>query len=93
MITACVESYQKMKLERIKKTTNITEEIHNITFESNMMRRQPHNRKPGRPKSKWTERALIENWNEIRKSIPELTNAEFNSNSENMTNKKEHASV
>ena len=58
-----------MKLKRIGKTINSTDSIHQITFENNVKPRTPPNRKQGRPKYKWAERAIIEYWNEIRKTF------------------------
>ena len=82
IITTFVQSYKKSKRTRIIRTISDTEEIHNISFEPNLHPRIPPNRKQGRPKYKWTERALIEFWNDIRKDIPNFTHIEYDKNNE-----------
>ena len=43
--------------------------IHQITLDEHLNPRIPLGRKRGRPKYKWAERALIEYWTEIRKTL------------------------
>ena len=55
-----------MKLKRIAKTINRKDQIHSISFESNLKPRTPPARKQGRPKYKWAEKGIIEYWDQIR---------------------------
>ena len=85
--------YRIVKL-RIRKTIESTEAIHQITFDENMDPIIPPRRNQGRPKYKWAERAIIEYWNEVRKTISDMTATEYDPNNEYIRNYiKEYASV
>ena len=60
------EFYKTMKLKRIEKAINSTEEIHHMTFNETLTPRIPPARKPGRPKYKWAEKGIKEYWDKIR---------------------------
>ena len=55
-----------MKLKRIEKTINSTEEIHQITFDEHLRPRIPPARKQGRPRYKWATKGIEEYWDQIR---------------------------
>ena len=68
-IITFAEFHQRMKLKRFEKTVNSKDEIHTITFEKNLVLRTPMARRPGRPKLRWAEQAIIEYWKEITKKF------------------------
>ena len=80
IIKTFAQSYKQYKMKRIKKTIQSTEEIHDISFDNNLIPRIPPNRNQGRPKYKWTERAMLEFWEHIRLNIPNMTNTEYDKN-------------
>ena len=85
-IQSFARNYKRIKIKTIKKTIHNTEEIHDISFENNLIPRIPPNKKQGRPKYKWTERAMLEFWEHIRLNIPNMTNTEYDKDNETIRN-------
>ena len=70
-------------MKRIKKTIHDTAEIHNISFEQNPIPRVPPNRKRARPKYTWTERAMLDCWEQVRAKIPDMINTTYDEKQRN----------
>ena len=93
-ITTFREFYRKNKHKRLARVINRTnEEIQNVTFRNpNTIEPwiQP-NRKKGRPRHKWTDKAIEEMWNDITKQNAEYIGTKYDNTNEHMvTQMKTH---
>jgi len=74
------------KLKRLKKIiTQPNTEINQITFRRGIETHIPPNRLQGRPSYKWTDRALIDSWEEIQQTQNQYRFATLNLNSNTIT--------
>ena len=74
------------KLKRLKKIiTQPNTEINQITFRRGIETHTPPNRLQGRPTYKWTDRALIEIWEEIQQTQNQHRFTALNLNSNTIT--------
>ena len=67
--------------------------MYEATFEGDLNHRIPPNRKRQRPIYKWTQRALIEYWNDIKAHIPGHSNTDFDYTDEIKRHIKDHANA
>ena len=84
-------------VEMITKNKSAQSTAHNQYTNLHLMKmnpRIPPRSQQGSPKYEWAERAFIEHWSEVRKTLPDMKNTEYYPNRENMKHMiKEHASV
>ena len=88
------KAYMCSKMKQIKRLINQSsdEPTRAITFRRGLETWQQPNRRPGRPKNKWANRALIELWDEIKELQPTHRTTEFDSNNTDIQNRiKEYA--
>ena len=65
-------------------TISSTEAIHQITLDKEFNPRIPPRGKQARPNYKWAERALIECWEDIRKSLTTDKNTDSDPTNQDM---------
>ena len=68
-----IEAHRRFKLKRMSKTIkHKNSTLYNISFQGDRLKKWIHKgRRPGRPRSSWTEETIKEIWNHIRQDNPQ----------------------